>query len=101
MNGTALLKAVEFVRDFNPGKPHADAFIVIRGGHIVAEEYWGGANASTIHDIASGTKSIGAIALAHAIHEGHFTVDTNVSKFFPDLKPLNADAVFPQSLAFQ
>ena len=79
MDPAALAKAVDFVRDFNPGKPHADAFIVVRGGYVVAEAYWGNATAETIHDIASGTKSIGSIALAHAVHAGHFTVDTNIS----------------------
>ena len=83
MDPAALAKAVDFVRDFNPGKPHADAFIVVRGGYVVAEAYWGNATAETIHDIASGTKSIGSIALAHAVHAGHFTVDTNISRFFP------------------
>ena len=67
MDGAALRKAVEFVRDFSPGKPHADAFIVVRGGFLVAEAYWGNMSRDTIHDIASGTKSIGSIALAHAV----------------------------------
>jgi hypothetical protein len=92
MDSALLRKAVEFVRDFDPHKPRSDSFIVVRGGHIVAEAYWGNASISKIHDIASGTKSIGSIALAHAVHAGHFTVDTKISQFFPDLKPLTPQA---------
>jgi CubicO group peptidase (beta-lactamase class C family) len=93
MDPAALQKAVEFVQDFGPGLPHVDAFIVIRGGYIVTESYFGGnMTKDTIHDIASGTKSIGSIALAHAVHAGRFTVDSKISQFFSDLKPLNPQA---------
>ena len=56
-----------------------DAFVVIKGGYIVAEKYWGETDRESLHDLESGTKSIGAIALAHAIHAGHFNIDTNVT----------------------
>jgi len=92
MNSTALNEAINFVRDFNPDGPRADAFMVVRGGYVVAEEYWGSATNTTIHDIASGTKSIGSMALAHAVHAGHFTVESNISQFFPDLRPITPEA---------
>ena len=92
MDAVALAKATAFVRDFNPNGNKADAFLVVRGGFIVAESYWGSATADTIHDIASGTKSIGSMALAHAVHAGHFSVHSNISHFFPDLVPLTSEA---------
>jgi CubicO group peptidase (beta-lactamase class C family) len=92
MDAAALDKATAFVRDFNPNGNKADAFLVVRGGFIVAESYWGSANATTIHDIASGTKSIGSMALAHAVHAGAFSADSNISHFFPDLAPLTPEA---------
>ena len=92
MDAKKLAKATEFVRDFNPNGNRADAFLVVRGGFIVAESYWGSASAATIHDIASGTKSIGSMAIAHAVHAGHFSVDDNISHFFPDLVSLTPEA---------
>jgi CubicO group peptidase (beta-lactamase class C family) len=60
-----------------------DAFLVVRGGYLVEEKYWGATTNASLHDLESGTKSIGAIALAHAIHAGYFTPDTNVSQYLP------------------
>ena len=52
-----------------------------------------------MHDLESGTKSIGGIVLAHA---GHFTPETNVSDFLPQLAGLNpAAAAQPLQLKHQ
>ena len=49
-----------------------DAFLVVRSGYLVAENYWGATTNASMHDLESGTKSIGGIALAHAVRAGHF-----------------------------
>ena len=61
-------------------------------GYIVQERYWGDTTAESLHDLASGTKSIGAIALSHAVHAGHFSTETNVSETLPEMQPLNPAA---------
>jgi len=71
---------------------HPDAFIVVRGGYIVAETYWGDTNKDTLHDLESGTKSIGAMALAHAMHHGHFSFETKISDYFPGMHGLEPNA---------
>ena len=45
---------------------HPDAFLVVRGGFLVWEAYWGATTEHSMHDMASTTKSIAALALAHA-----------------------------------
>lgn len=103
LDSSALAKAVDFVREFNDGgrkrdvhgyysSKHADAFLVVRGGYLVSENYWGRTNATSLHDIASGTKSVGSIALAHAVHAGHFDPNTSLATYFHSLKPLNPQA---------
>jgi CubicO group peptidase (beta-lactamase class C family) len=88
MSSAGLAKAAAFVG----GLAQPDALLVVRGGHIVSETYWGGTTAASLHALESGTKSIGAISLAHAIHAGHFTTETNVTDFLPALVGNNAAA---------
>jgi CubicO group peptidase (beta-lactamase class C family) len=108
MDSAALAKATQFVRDFNEGgttadrdgyyhpPKRADAFLVARHGVLVAESYWGSTNRTSMHTVESGTKSIGATLLMHAAKAGHFSVETNVSDFFPGLRPLSAAAAEPK-----
>ena len=107
MDSAALAKAAEFVRDFNEGgmvqdsdgyyhpPKRADAFLVARHGVLVAESYWGSTNSTSMHTVESGTKSIGAALLMYAAKAGHFSVESNVSDFFPELKPLSPSAAVP------
>jgi CubicO group peptidase (beta-lactamase class C family) len=103
-NITKLDDAVTFVRDFNMGggrqykngswviERHADALLVVRGGYMVVEKYWGSTTNTTLHDIESGGKSVASIVLASAVHAGHLSLDDNITNYFPQLKPLNPDA---------
>ena len=62
-----------------------DALLVVRGGFIVSETYWGACKNDSLHDMASTTKSIAALALAHAIEAGHFSTETKIADYFPAL----------------
>ena len=81
MSSSALRATVAWLDSLE----HPDAFLVLRHGSIVAERYWAPTTAQTLHDMASATKSIGSIALAHAIERGVFAPTTNLSQFFPRL----------------
>ena len=106
-NSTKLADAVRFVRNFNMGggqrlgngswviSRHADALLVVRGGYLVHEQYWGSTTNTTLHDIESGGKSVASTLIAHAIHQGLLTLDTPISKYYPDMKPLNPEAASP------
>ena len=85
MSATKLVAAAEWVG----GLQSPDALLVIRKGYLVSETYWGATTRDSMHDLESGTKSIGGIALAHAVHAGHFTPETNVSDYLPQLAGLS------------
>lgn len=103
-NTSVLAEAVRFVHDFNMGggrklasgawaiHRRATAMLVVRGGYLVSEEYWGAVNERTLHDIESGGKSIASILCAHAIHAGHFSLDTKITDLYTQLVPLNPEA---------
>jgi CubicO group peptidase (beta-lactamase class C family) len=75
---------------------HSDALLVVRGGYVVHEEYWGTTTNTTLHDIESGGKSVASILLAHAMHHpqlsNNLSLNTEVSHYYPQLKPLNPGA---------
>ena len=50
------------------GLGKADAFIVVKQGYIVQESYWGHTTVGTMHEINSGTKSVGSIAIAYGCY---------------------------------
>eukprot|EP00729_Bicosta_minor_P027985 gene27985-34654_t len=107
-NTSLLNEAVTFTKDFNMGggeqkangswacTRHTDALLVVRGGYLVHEEYWGTTTNTTLHDIESGGKSVASILLAHAIHHpqlsNNLSLATAISEYYPQLKPLNPGA---------
>ena len=88
LDAAKLAAATAYVGHFSS----PDAFVVVRGGEIVAEKYWRDTTAGSLHDLESGTKSVGAIALAHAVHAGHFSVETNLADVLPSLTGINPTA---------
>ena len=66
--------------------------LVVRGGYLVVEKYWGSTTNTTLHDIESGGKSVASILLAHAIHAGLLATSDNITRYYPELKPLSPGA---------
>jgi CubicO group peptidase (beta-lactamase class C family) len=68
--------------------PHKDikGVVILRHGKLVAESYFNGDTATTLHDIRSATKSITATLMGIAI-ERHFihSVDDPISAYLPGL----------------
>ena len=92
-DASKLAAAAELVHHFNLGgrklnashwemTSGADAFIVTRGGYVVAEHYWRNTTNATLHDSESCAKSIASALIAHAVHAGHLSLKTPVSDFY-------------------
>jgi CubicO group peptidase (beta-lactamase class C family) len=81
---TTALAAGEF--------PRTTSVLAVQRGATVVEAYAGGADASTLHDVRSVTKSIGALAVGLAIDDGAIaSVDAPAFAFLAELRPFAHD----------
>lgn len=61
--------------------------MVLRNGYVISEGWWAPYGPQYRHSLYSLSKSFTSAGVGLAIHEGHFTVEDPVIKFFPDLLP--------------
>ena len=66
---------------------HGDlrAVVVLRDGAIVAERYYNGETADTLHDIRSAGKSITALLVGAAVARGQLATTGTVGGYWPDV----------------
>ncbi|WP_156894741.1 serine hydrolase domain-containing protein [Janthinobacterium sp. 1_2014MBL_MicDiv] len=66
---------------------HGDlrAVVVLRDGAIVAERYYNGETADTLHDIRSAGKSITALLVGAAVARGQLTTSKTVGHYWPEV----------------
>ena len=63
------------------GQKHSSGMVILHGGRIMAEEYWGGATAATRGDTASVQKSMVSVLVGVAAHDGHLRLPAPVSEY--------------------
>lgn len=63
------------------------SLLVMKGGKTIYEGYFNGADADTLHNTRSATKTITSMAVGAAVDDGLFTVDTPAAGFFTDIAP--------------
>ncbi|MFN8166437.1 MAG: serine hydrolase [Bacteroidia bacterium] len=67
------------------------AFLVIKNDSVVHEQYWDHYSVNQLSNSFSMAKSIVSILAGIAIHEGYFSLDDSVGKYFPHFnKGMNA-----------
>lgn len=72
-------------------QPYITSLLVIRGGDLVFERYYGGLTASDTTQVWSTTKSFTSTLVGIAIDEGRLTLDQTVGELIPDRIPAEAD----------
>lgn len=67
--------------------PHGDlrAVVVLRDGALVAERYYNGETADTLHDIRSAGKSITALLAGAAVARGQLQTTGTVGQYWPEV----------------
>jgi CubicO group peptidase (beta-lactamase class C family) len=75
-NTDTLRELLEFLEERN-----TTGFVVLKGGRLVVEQYWQGANLHTTGDVASVQKSLTAVLVGIAQAEGLLHVGEQVSKY--------------------
>ena len=79
--------ALEQVLQAQDRDSHADlrAVVVLRDGAIVAERYYNGETADTLHDIRSAGKSITALLVGAAVARGQLATTKTVGDYWPEV----------------
>lgn len=82
LDTTALGTVARLVAD---SMPNIRAYLVVQGGYIVSEGYWGGADSSTPQDIRSVTKVVTSSVVGQALGNGTLRgLDERIYDFFPE-----------------
>lgn len=63
------------------------SILVMSDGATLYEGYFNGADAATLHDTRSVTKTVAGMAVGAAVQEGLLSADTHPADFFADLAP--------------
>lgn len=63
------------------------SLFVMKSGKTLYEGYFNGADAGTLHNTRSATKTITSMAVGAAVDDGLFTVNTPAAGFFADIAP--------------
>ena len=66
------------------------SIMVLRNGFVIGEGWWAPYAPEYKHTLHSLSKSFTSAAVGLAIHEGHFTLESPIISFFPDLLPKEA-----------
>jgi CubicO group peptidase (beta-lactamase class C family) len=82
--------------------PDTKSVLVMRGGEIVHEAYFGGADADTLHNTRSVGKSLTALAVGIAIDRGLVPgVDARVFPYLADLAPFAHGGPLKDAITFE
>jgi len=63
------------------------SIMIMRNGYVIGEGWWAPYAPQYKHSLYSLSKSFTSCAVGLAINEGYFSVEDNVTKFFPELLP--------------
>jgi CubicO group peptidase (beta-lactamase class C family) len=82
--------------------PKTTSVLVMRRGTVVYEQYFGGADAETLHDTRSVGKSFTSLAMGIAIERGVVSgLDAKVFEYLGDLKPFANDTPLKQAITVE
>ena len=90
--GVSSQRILAFLRDVEGAGLELHSFMLMRGGHVVADGWWWPYQPHRIHMTHSLTKSVTAVGVGLAIDEGRFGLDDKVASFFPQHVPADASA---------
>jgi CubicO group peptidase (beta-lactamase class C family) len=68
------------------------SLMIVRGGEVVLDAYFYPYDGSTVHDVASVTKSVMTTLIAIAADQGRLDLDAPMLSFFPDREIANREA---------
>ena len=69
------------------------SLMVVRNGEVILDAYFYPYDGSTLHDLASVTKSVTTTLIGIAIDQGRLELDTPILSFFPEYEVANRDSL--------
>ena len=81
-----------FIDDAEARVDALHSLMIVRHGHVVAEDWWAPYRRDEPHALFSLSKSFAATAVGLAVAEGRLTLDDPVLSFFPDDAPAEPSA---------
>lgn len=87
--GVASAAILEFVTAADTSIDSMNSFMLVRGGHVVAEGWWTPYTANDPHQLYSLSKSFTSTAVGLAVAEGKLTINDPVISHFPAETPAN------------
>ncbi|MGI6745830.1 MAG: Beta-lactamase precursor [Firmicutes bacterium ADurb.Bin300] len=82
--GVSSTEIVEFLRDMEENKLEFHSFMIVRNGKVAAECFRAPFTADTPHAQYSVSKTFTSVAVAFAVDEGFFSLDTLLVDIFPE-----------------
>lgn len=84
-------KLAQGLRTIRANDTNIHSLMLVRNGSVVVDAYFYPYDGSTVHDVASVTKSILTTLIGIAIDQGKLSLDDPVLSFFPDRQIANRD----------
>lgn len=81
--------------------PNTTSVVVLRGGDIIYENYFGNGHRDVLNDTRSATKSLTALAVGAAVDEGKLSLDTRVFDTLKDLEPFQNDVALKREVTVE
>ncbi|MFO7656423.1 MAG: serine hydrolase [Bacteroidales bacterium] len=90
--GMDTLKLINMKSTIQSSMKYVDAFLIVKDGYLVFENYYNGYNDSTFHHLWSSTKSVTNIMMGIMFKKKYVDdVNLRVIDFFPEYDTINSD----------
>ncbi len=90
--GIASEKLAEALLTMQQNKTDIHSFMIIRNGYSVVDAYFYPCDGTTVHELASVTKSLMTTLIGIAADQGKLSLDDTMLSFFPEYTVANRDA---------
>jgi len=85
--GVSSAGILAFLEGIEKSQHEFHSFMVVRNGHVIAEGWWSPYRATANHTLYSLSKTFTSTAVGFAVSEGKFSVNDDVTSFFPNDLP--------------
>jgi CubicO group peptidase (beta-lactamase class C family) len=86
-------KIAEALLTMQQNKTDIHSFMILRNGYVIVDAYFYPYDGTTVHELASVSKSIMTTLIGIAVDQGKLSLDDTMLSFFPEYTVANRDAL--------